>query len=254
MSLPVYLDGVMVAILITIWIIINFVINTIFHNNEYHIPSNFAEDLFEKVDGFSYCGCYGSTYLFAIIINKKVGVIDQNFNQLIAPEYKELIPPVRSTPIFVLMDENRKWGAIDAFTQKTVIGFGEYVKFWGYDHNICLACNEYEVNFNGRTNRSVIDNHGKIVIPSKEYYAIYPFYNTGVKYIIVQTSEVDTKDCMITDRKLNLLCKEDPRRWFHLDKESVEVPRDFVVSADDIDISDKMDAYEGDYDALWNTD
>lgn len=231
-----------------------FVINTIFHNSECQISSCFAEDLFDKVDDFAYCGHFESTYLFAIIVNNKVGVIDQNMNQLIVPEYKELITPVHSAPIFVLKNENDEWGALNALTNDIVIKFGEYIKLWGFDNNHCLACNKYETNHNDATNRCIIDNHGKIVINSQEYYAIFPFYNTGVKFILVQIDAVDTNGCTITNRNLNLLCKEFPKQWFHPDKESVEAPRDYSSYHENPIISDKMDAYEGDYEALWNTD
>lgn len=230
-----------------------FVISIIFHNYEYHIPSNFVNDLFKTVDDFAYCGRYGSTYLFAIIINHKVGVMDQYFNLLIAPKYKELIPPVQSAPIFVIKDEDGNYGAIDALTQKIVVDFGEYLKLWGFDHNICLSCTEYEDNYNDKTNRCIIDNRGRIVISSNQYYTIYPFYNTGVKYIIVRTSKVDTLGCLIINKKLDLLCKDNPRQKFVPYKDSVEAPSNNIYF-DDINISDQMDAYEGDYDALWNTD
>lgn len=242
---------------------IKFVINTIFHNCEHQNSSDFAEVLFEKVDDFAYCGCYeswdkdgclNSTYLFAIMVNHKVGVIDQNMNQLIAPEYNELIPPIHSDAIFVLQDNQGKWGAINAFSNQVIINFGEYKKLWGFDYNHCLACNEYEVSYVDSTNRCIIDNKGRITIKPKEYYAIFPFYNTGVKYIVVQEKEIETNNCFTTNRHLNLLCKDSPRSWFHIEKESVEAPREYRFSSEDVDIPNKMDAYDGDYDALWNTD
>lgn len=82
-----------------------FVFSIIFHNAEHKFVKDISDRFYEKVDDFVFCGSYEKwdrsgalniTYLFAIMIGNRIGVVDQFMNQLIAPEYEELIAPIQS--------------------------------------------------------------------------------------------------------------------------------------------------------------
>jgi hypothetical protein len=240
-----------------------FIFSIIFHNAEYKFVKDISDRFYEKVDDFVFCesyekwdrsGALNITYLFAIMIGKRIGVVDQFMNQLIAPEYEELIAPIQSDGLFVLKDYNNNWGAIDAFTGQTIIEFGKYPYIWGFDHNHALVCYDYESDNTENTKRFIIDNHGKIIKTSTEYFTIFPFYNNGSKFIVVKTKKDDLSGCLIINRNINLLDKENPTHWYHPDIETVKPPLNSSHNCYGAVPYDKMDAYEDDPDALWNTD
>ena len=240
-----------------------YIFNIIFHQAEYRVKRDISDCFYDKVDDFAFCGSYekwdksgalSTTYLFAIIVDKKVGVIDQNMNQLIAPEYVELITPIESDGIFVLKDSNKNWGAINAITGQIIIEFGKYPYIWGFDHNHTLVCYDYESDNAENTKRFIIDNQGKIIKSSTKYFTIFPFYNNGSKFIVVKTKKDDLSGCMIINRNINLLDKENSNHWYHPDLETVKPPLNYSQNYYGAVPYDKMDAYEDDHDALWNTD
>lgn len=88
---------------------------------------------------------------------------------------------------------------------------------------------------------------------TENYIVIYPFYGTMSKCILVETKPADKDDKGHIQKHYILLSKEFPNSWMYPLKDSVENPYT-QTGGNYHPIYDKMDAYEGDYDALWNTD
>lgn len=235
-----------------------FVIGVIFYNAEYRLSETlyktskeFAIHLYNSVDDFVFCGHLGSSYLFAIMVDGKVGVMDHKFNQLISPEYKELIVPNKSDGLFVLKNTYNEWGAINVFSGEEIITFGQYCKLWGYEYNHALACFDYE-SIDTNHNRVIINHKGREIANSRKYYKIFPFYNTGSDFIVVQTRMIDPG--LIINRHLNLIDKKCPTRNFFPAEELVERPWSYSTDENGIIPCDILDAYEGDASNMWNTD
>lgn len=82
---------------------------------------------------------------------------------------------------------------------------------------------------------------------------ISPFYGTKSDCILVETQKEGKDDRGYRKIHYLSLSKEYPSRKQSPSTESVEVPRSYEDS-NYHPVYDKMDAYEGDYDVLWNTD
>ena len=241
-----------------------FIFSIIFYGKDNHFVNTISENFFNQFDNFVYLGIFekwlknGSLikmYLFGVSINNKIGIIDQDLNFLLPPYYLEFIVPVKSDGIFVVKNEENQWGAIDIFANNVIIEFGKYKKIWGFDHKHTLVSLDFEESYEDKTNRAIVNSKGKIVKGTQEYYTIYPFYNSHNDYIIVNVKKEDSCCGMVLNRNLNLLCKENPERWYWPKIEPAEYPRgNNYYSNGSITPMDWRDAYEDDPDARWNTD
>ena len=222
-----------------------------------------AQKFFNNVDDCVYGGrfeyfrkdgSYNNAPYFLVRVEDKVGVVDENLDILLDIEFKEVIPPIRtSKPLFVVKDNNNQWQVLEAKSQHSIVPAGLYCKIWGYDQNHALVSREYEQELSSGTKRAIIDIYGKIVYGSDHYANIFPFYGTGVDYIVVQEKPEDVINCRISNRHLSFRRKSVPQNVMIPDNQIIEAPRNLSYSGGIVNY-DKMDAYEGDYDALWNTD
>ena len=218
-----------------------------------------AQLFFDKVDDFVYVGAhskydkngvYRSTYIFLVRVNDRVGIVDENLNILLPIEYKEIIPPINiNDAVFVVKNTQNKWGVVNIITNAIIVPFGKFQRIWGYDTHHALVCTGYE---NIRINRAIIDVRGNFVKNTGQYGIIYPFYGTGVEYILVTTKSTDKDAKGYAQAHYKLLSKENPASMYWPNIEVTERPREYINHYRPT--YDKMDAYEGDYDALWNTD
>ncbi len=98
-------------------------------------------------------------------------------------------------------------------------------------------------------------DHGfvSLVRGTENYYKIYPFYGTKSDCILVEPQKEGKDDRGYRKIHYLSLSKEYPSRWQSPSIELVEASRSYEDS-NYHPVYDKMDAYEGDYDALWNTD
>lgn len=186
-------------------------------------------------------------------VNNLVGVVDEDCKVLLPIDYKEIIPPTNANDaVFVVKNTENKWGVINIITNETIVPFGKYLKIWGYDTHHALVCTKYENSWS-KTYRAIIDVKGNIVRGTESYYKIYPFYGTKSDCILVETQKEGKDERGYRQIHYLSLSKEIPSRWQSPSIESVEAPRSYEDS-NYHPVYDKMDAYEGDYDALWNTD
>lgn len=199
-------------------------------------------------------GSYNNDPYFLVRVGDKVGVVDENLNVLIDIEYDEIIPPIRSKPLFVVKNDRNQWQVIEAKTQRILVEFGIYKKIWGYDENHALVSREYEKELSSSTQRAIIDMHGKMVYGSDKYANIFPFYGTGVDYIVVREKPEEYIKGRLINNNLTFRMKSMPTNVISPNNEVIETPIKYRPSMGGIVSYDKMDAYEGDYDALWNTD
>lgn len=153
---------------------------------------------------------------------------------------------------FVVKNTENKWGVINIITNETIVPFGKYLKIWGYDTHHALVCTKYENSWS-KTYRAIIDVKGNIVRGTESYYKIFPFYGTKSDCILVETQKEGKDERGYRQIHYLSLSKEIPSRWQSPSIESVVAPRSYEDS-NYHPVYDKMDAYEGDYDALWNTD
>lgn len=218
---------------------------------------------YEKVDDFAYAGAHFkfkengicvTTHFFLVRVNNFVGVVDENCKVLIDVVYKEIIPPVNSDDaVFVVKNTDNQWGIINAISNEIIVPFGKYLKIWGYDTHHALVCTKYECSWIDRTYRAIINVKGELIKGTENYIVIYPFYGTMSKCILVETKPADKDDKGYIQKHYLLLSKEFPNIWMYLPKDSVENPCT-LTGGNYHPRYDKMDAYEGDYEALWNTD
>lgn len=171
-------------------------------------------------------GLYCSTKDNQFVVSDTIEVIGLN--------YINIIPQIEHSPIggdvFCVQHYNGLWGAINARTGKMVTLFGQYDYMWGFDGRYCLVKKGKQTNFSGR---GVIDISGKEVIGTDCYDNIHTFYGKG--------------ECIIVEKNgtTEYLSKYD------LSKVCSDIQYDDCDPIVDVDISD---AYDGDSDALWNTD
>lgn len=225
--------------------------------------TNMATIFYEKVDDFAYAGAHFkfkengicvTTHFFLVRVNNFVGVVDENCKVLIDVVYKEIIPPVNSDDaVFVVKNTDNQWGVINAISKEIIVPFGKYLKIWGYDTHHALVCTKYECSWIDRTYRAIINVKGELIKGTENYIVVYPFYGTMSKCILVETKPADKDDKGYIQKHYLLLSKEFPNIWMYLPKDSVENPCT-LTGGNYHPRYDKMDAYEGDYDALWNTD
>lgn len=222
-----------------------------------------AHKFFNNVDDCAYGGSfqyfrkdgsYNNAPYFLVRVGDKVGVVDENLNILIDINYDEIIPPIRtSKPLFVVKNENNQWRVLEAKTQRVLVEFGTYKKIWGYDENHALVSRSCEHELSTGTQRAIIDTYGKIIYGSDKYANIYPFYGTGVDYIVIREKPTE----YIKGRKVNdnliFRSKSMPQNAISPNNEVIEAPQKSHYAGGIVKY-DIMDAYEGDYDALWNTD
>lgn len=221
-----------------------------------------ASLFYEKIDDFAYAGAHErfnksgalvTTHFFLVRVNNLVGVVDEDCKVLLPIDYKEIIPPTNANDaVFVVKNTENKWGVINIITNETIVPFGKYLKIWGYDTHHALVCTKYENSWS-KTYRAIIDVKGNIVRGTESYYKIYPFYGTKSDCILVETQKEGKDERGYRQIHYLSLSKEIPSRWQSPSIESVEAPRSYEDS-NYHPVYDKMDAYEGDYDALWNTD
>jgi len=219
-----------------------------------------AQLFFDKVDDFVYVGTHSkfnrsgaciSTYIFFVRVNDLVGIVDENLNVLLPIDYKELIPPTNiDDAVFVVKNAQNQWGVINVINNEIIVPFGKYLKIWGYDTHHALVCTGYENG--GKTNRAIIDVRGNLVKNTEKYAIIYPFYGTGVEYILATSKPTDKDAKGYAQTHYKLLSKENPTSWYWPNVEVIERQRNYTNHYHPT--YDKMDAYDGDYDALWNTD
>lgn len=117
-----------------------------------------------------------------------------------------------------------------------------------------MVSREYEKVLSTGTQRAIIDMHGKIVYGSDKYANIFPFYGTGVDYIVVREKPQEYVKGRLINNNLTFRMKSMPTNVISPNNEVIEAPMKYRPSTGGIVSYDKMDAYEGDYDALWNTD
>lgn len=239
------------------------VYNLVFDCIFYQRKTEKASIFFDKIDDFAYAGAHSkfqkngacvTTHFFLVRVNNRVGVVDEDCNVLLPLDYKEIIPPTNADDaVFVVRNVEDQWGVINVITHEIIVPFGKYLKIWGYDTHHALVCTKYECSWNSKTYRAIIDIKGKLVKGTEQYSTIYPFYGTMSKCILVETRPEDKDERGYVRKHYLSLSKEFPDRWESPSIDAVEVP----PSCDYCSyhpIYDKMDAYEGDYDALWNTD
>lgn len=229
----------------------------------YQQKTEIASVFFEKVDDFVYAGAHSkfkkdgvcvTTHFFLVRVNNFVGVVDENCELLLPLDYKEIIPPVNpDDAVFVVKNVDNQWGAVNVITHEIIIPFGKYLKIWGYDTHHALVCLKYEKPYGNKTHRAIINIKGELVKGSECYTTIYPFYGTQSKCILVETKPADKDEKGHVRRHFLSLSKEYPNRWETPSIDAVEVPHSYDYRSYH-PVYDKMDAYEGDYDALWNTD
>ncbi|WP_270348259.1 hypothetical protein [Bacteroides intestinalis] len=234
------------------------IFDCIFYPNETEKASIF----FEKVDDFAYAGAYAkfnksgaqvTTHFFLVRVNNLVGVVDEDCKVLIDIDYKEIIPPINADDaVFVVKNTENQWGVINAISNEIIVPFGKYLKIWGYDTHHALVCTKYENSWS-QTHRAIIDVKGNLVKGTESYYKIYPFYGTKSDCILVETQKEGKDERGYRQIHYLSLSKEIPSRWQSPLIESVEAPRSYM-DHNYHPVYDKMDAYEDDYDALWNTD
>lgn len=222
-----------------------------------------ARKFFENVDDcafggrFEYFrkdGSYNDAPYFLVRVADKVGVVDENLNVLIDIDFKEVIPPIRtSKPLFVVKDKNNQWAVLEAKTQRIIVPAGLFCKIWGYDQNHALVSTAYEHELSTGTKRAIIDRYGKIVYGTDKHSNIFPFYGTCVDYIIVREREEEFVKGRLVNKHLSFRKKDFPQNVISPDNEVIETLKKPLYTGGVIHY-DKMDAYEGDYDALWNTD
>ncbi len=238
------------------------IFDCIFYPNETEKASIF----FEKVDDFAYAGAYAkfnksgaqvTTHFFLVRVNNLVGVVDEDCKVLIDIDYKEIIPPINADDVvFVVKNTENQWGVINAISNEIIVPFGKYLKIWGYDTHHALVCTKYENSWS-QTHRAIIDVKGNLVKGTESYYKIYPFYGTKSDCILVETQKEGKDERGYRQIQYLSLSKEIPSRWQSPLIESVEAPRSYMdhnYHPVYDPVYDKMDAYEDDYDALWNTD
>ena len=234
------------------------IFDCIFYPNETEKASIF----FEKVDDFAYAPAYAkfnksgaqvTTHFFLVRVNNLVGVVDEDCKVLIDIDYKEIIPPINADDaVFVVKNTENQWGVINAISNEIIVPFGKYLKIWGYDTHHALVCTKYENSWS-QTHRAIIDVKGNLVKGTESYYKIYPFYGTKSDCVLVETQKEGKDERGYRQIYYLSLSKEYPSRWQSPSIESVEASRSYEDS-NYHPVYDKMDAYEGDYDALWNTD
>lgn len=222
-----------------------------------------AKKFFDNVDDCVYGGrfeyyrkdgSYNDAPYFLIRVGDNVGVVDENLKILIDVDFKEVIPPIRtSVPLFVVKDKENQWQVLEAKTQRIIVPAGKFIKIWGYDQNHALVSTAYEHELSTGTKRAIIDRYGKIVYRSDKYSNIFPFYGTCVDYIIVREKEEEYVKGTLINKHLSFRRKDFPQNVISPDNEVIEAPRKSFYTGS-VGHYDKMDAYEGDYDALWNTD
>lgn len=222
-----------------------------------------ASVFFEKIDDFAYAEApskfqkkdiYVTTHFLLARANNLVGVVNEDCNILLPLDYKEIIPPTNADDaVFVVKNIKNQWGVINAITKEIVVSFRKYVKIWGYDTQHALVCTKYECSSSRKTHRAIINAKGEVVEGTEHYTTIYPSYGTKSKYILVETKPEDKDERGYIQKYDLLLSKECPNKWESLSIDAVEAPRAYDSSSYH-PAYDKMDAYEGDYNALWNTD
>lgn len=223
-----------------------------------------ATMFYKRVDDFAYAGRHERwgkdgrlccTDFFIVRVGDRVGVVDSIFKILIPLEYKEIIPPTHfKDSVFVVKNCSDQWGVIDAINNEIIVPFGKFLKIWGYDNHHALVCTNYENSYNNTTNRAIIDTKGRVVRGTDTYSTIYPFYGTNSTYILVETKPAGTDKYGFREHYFKLLSKEFPEKWDNLSIDTVKGEATYYCKDDDYPVYDKMDAYEDDYGALWNTD
>lgn len=228
----------------------------------YRQKTDKASVFYEKVDDFVYAGAHEkwnksgalvTTHFFLVRVNNLAGVVDEDCKVLLPIDYKEIIPPINANDaVFVVKNIENKWGAINIITNEIIVPFGQYLKIWGYDTHHALVCTQYEYPWS-ETHRAIIDVKGNLVRGTENYYKIYPFYGTKSDCILVETQKEGKDERGYRKIHYLSLSKEFPSRWQSPSIDAVEAPRSYEDS-NYHPVYNKMDAYEGDYDALWNTD
>lgn len=189
-----------------------------------------------------------------IYCNARYGLIDTRGRFLIPKEYKGIVPPYKSSQVYVVEHPQKGHGVIDLDGNEIVL-FGKYAYIWGFARNhakVKTADNKY----------GIINDKGKEVLPCV-YSNIWNFYQKDWPTAIVESERGQEKFDFVAEQIIGKGPNTHPQisgdevegLWdepygSHYGEYAGSYAQDVEGYSDDV----IDDAFDGDPEAYWNID